>query len=91
MFGLLLTYTCHEVVKQTKDTIGITYKLLINLQDFRTQEEQYIKEYLMIFTEQIHGRDFHFTASGLFTVDLTALFMILGSIAMYLIIIPIDF
>ncbi|KAJ8975257.1 hypothetical protein NQ317_012473 [Molorchus minor] len=89
-FGILIMMICDSVTHQVRQTIDISYHMLIKQADYLgTKENMAIRNSLVLFAERLHSTSFRFSAAGQFPVDHGTIFMVLGSIAMYLLIIPI--
>ncbi|XP_018577467.1 uncharacterized protein LOC108915813 [Anoplophora glabripennis] len=89
--GIMITQICDRVTEQIKTTVSACYRNLITLPDNPTFDEECDdKLALKLFADHLSSSNVTFSASGLFPVDLTAFFMIFASIAMYLVIIPLD-
>lgn len=88
VFLVVLSYSSQKVASEVNKTTDIIYKILYDLLPrFKVTGGNEIKEDLFLFVERV--QNFHFTAGGLFPLDMTTLFMISGSIATYIMILPI--
>ncbi|CAH1364671.1 unnamed protein product [Tenebrio molitor] len=77
---LYVTVTCHLTTNEAKNTGMAIHKVLLN------ENDPVIKRKLMVFSQQVDQRPLQFTACGLFSIDATLIFTIVGAAATYLLI-----
>ncbi|XP_044265411.1 putative gustatory receptor 28b [Tribolium madens] len=75
-----VTINCHLTTKEAKNTGIAIHKVLMN------ESDPNVKRKLMVFSQQINHRPLQFTACGLFYIDATLIFTIVGAAATYLLI-----
>ncbi|EFA07632.1 putative gustatory receptor 28b [Tribolium castaneum] len=75
-----VTVNCHLTTKEAKNTGIAIHKVLMN------ESDPDAKRKLMVFSQQVNHRSLQFTACGLFYIDATLIFTIVGAAATYLLI-----
>lgn len=86
--GITIASSCNSALNEAEKVGKTTFKLLQDIPEFKmTENEEMLREELLVLAQQALMNCPHFTAAGFFNVDYTMLYNILGSVTSYVVVI----
>nr|CAH7737869.1 unnamed protein product [Callosobruchus chinensis] len=88
-YGILTTSPCQNIYLKIEDGLDKLYKILFKFKmDLPRHIDETSVQDLTLLLKYIHGRNFKLTALGLFNIDMKTLFVNLGLVVTYQLLIP---
>lgn len=83
----VIAVTCDMTTKEAQRTAKVCYTLLLDIPAFSNNiQDRILKEELSLFAQHATHQCPYFSAAGFFTVDYSMLFVLLGTVTSYIIV-----